>query len=95
MVSLKRLACGALAGAVALAGHAAEQSEGGSYRIDPAAVAGGGGSSSGGSYSLRGTFGQPAAATLAAASFAMHDGIWAPAAGAVPVDDIFANGFDP
>ena len=95
MVSLKRLAYGVLAASVALGGHAAEQSQGGAYRIDPAAVANGGGTSSGGSYSLSGTFGQYAAATLAASSFVMHDGIWAPSAGDAPVDDIFANGFDP
>jgi hypothetical protein len=95
MVLLKKLAFGVLAGSVVLAGHAAEQSEGGAYRIDPAAVANGGGTSNGGGYSLRGTFGQAAAATLAASSYVMNDGIWGPAVGNAPADEIFSNGFEP
>ncbi len=92
---LRKLAFGVLAVSAALAGHAAEQSQGGAYRIDPAAVANGGGISNGAGYSLSGTFGQSAAATLAASSYLMSNGIWGPAAGGTSAEEIFSNGFDP
>ena len=96
MVALKRgLACAVLAGSIAWTCQAAEQSGGGAYQLDPSAIANGGGTSSGGSYTLSGTFGQAAAATLAASTYVIHDGLWAPAPGGSASDDIFANGFDP
>jgi len=43
-------------------------------------------------YALSGTIGQPAATTLAASSYSLYDGFWAPASALS--DLIFANGFD-
>jgi hypothetical protein len=80
---------------VCLAGSALAQSGGGSYRIDPATIAGGGGTVAGGAYSLSGTFGQTMAATLAGPSYVLHDGFWSQGSGSAPGDAIFANGFDP
>ena len=61
----------------------------GPYRIAPAAVANGGGTLAAGSFALRGSFGQAATATSAAAGYRFHAGLWAPAS-----DVIFASGFD-
>ena len=94
MNSLRRiLLCTTWATLGGLAVGATPQSDGGSYRLDPATIASGGGTSSGGVYRLSGTLGQPAAATLTGSSYALHDGFWGPASNAAG-DMIFANGFD-
>jgi hypothetical protein len=69
------------------------QSSGGVFAIDPATIAGGGATLSGGAFQLSGTIGQPTATTLAASSYSLYDGFWAPASALT--DLIFANGFDP
>jgi hypothetical protein len=69
------------------------QSSGGPYRIDASVIAGGGASLSGSTFRLRGTVGQTATTRLAAGSFRLYSGFWAPAG--PESDEIFANGFDP
>ena len=83
----------ALAIADAFLASANAQSSGGVFAIDPASIAGGGGTLIGGAFQLTGTIGQPAASTLAASSYSLYDGFWAPASALT--DLIFANGFDP
>ncbi|HEY0230449.1 MAG TPA: hypothetical protein VGC55_04275 [Dokdonella sp.] len=94
MNALRRIrVCVSWAAVAGLAGGAAAQSDGGSYRIDPMTIASGGGTANGGAYRLSGTLGQPAATTLTGSSYVLHDGFWAPASGTAG-DTIFANGFD-
>ena len=81
----------AVSGAFLASAHA--QSSGGAFAMDPATIAGGGATLSGGPFQLSGTIGQPAATTLAASSYSLYDGFWAPASALS--DLIFANGFDP
>ncbi|WP_372797059.1 hypothetical protein [Pontiella sp.] len=61
------------ASAVALAAWA-------QYSIDWSTLDGGGGHSSAGSYTLRGTIGQPDADTMTGGSYAVHGGFWVPTA---------------
>lgn len=68
------------------------------YSIDWSTLDGGGASSSGGSYTLRGTIGQPDADNMAGGSYAVQGGFWAPMAvqvgGAPWLDIISTNGVD-
>ncbi|HEX3123623.1 MAG TPA: hypothetical protein VHQ21_10020 [Rhodanobacteraceae bacterium] len=73
----------------ACAPGAGAQSNGGPFRIEPAAVANGGGTMAGGSFQLRGTIGQAQTSTLTAAPFRFYGGFWT-----LPSDTIFASGFE-
>jgi len=81
--------CAALLALASFGSLIAAQSSSGPYVINPVAIAGGGATLSGGQFRLSGTIGQPATVMLAAGTFRLHDGFWAPFS-----DRVFADSFD-